>query len=49
MLGKTKQKTTYTQYSEEKGDKEEEGSVAHTTPSCHEEKLLLGHLPYRSV
>lgn len=42
-------KATYTQHSEEESDEEEEGPMAHTTPSCHQEKLFLGHLTYRSV
>lgn len=40
---------THPQHSEEEGDKEEEGSMAHTAPGCHQEKLFLGHLTHRSV
>lgn len=40
---------THPQNCEEEGDKEEERSMAHTAPCCHQEKLLLGHLSYRSV
>jgi len=40
---------THPQHGEEEGDKEEEGSMAHTAPRCHQEKLLLGHLTHRSV
>lgn len=35
---------TYTKHSEEEGDEEQEGSMAHATPGCHQEELLLGHL-----
>lgn len=49
VFHKTRHIATYPQHSEEESDKEEEGSMAHTTPSCHQEKLLLGHLTYRSV
>ncbi len=45
----TRHKATHPQHGEEEGDKEEEGSMAHTAPSCHQEELLLGHLTHRSV